>query len=160
MCSGRSHTYVRTINHLASVLRCFCTQPVLTVMVSEMLVDWLKHAFITKFNHIRPSVYERYKDVLCRDLASGSAVGRRGARKVSFPPPPTVSDGRDSAHAMDRAAYICRSVTACRTSAGIRFASPGGPFSAYRIPVSRALNLNAHRRFPALETSRNGPFRE
>lgn len=57
-------------------------QPVLTVLVSEMLVDWLKHAFITKFNHIRPSVYERYTDVLCRDLASGSAVGRRGARKV------------------------------------------------------------------------------
>ncbi|KAL6310469.1 DUF747-domain-containing protein [Sparassis latifolia] len=59
--------------------------PVLTVMVSEMLVDWLKHAFITKFNHIRPSVYERYTDVLCRDLASGSAVGRRrGARKHSY----------------------------------------------------------------------------
>jgi len=57
-------------------------QPVLTVLVSEMLVDWLKHAFITKFNHIRPSVYERYIDVLCRDLASGSAVGRLGARKV------------------------------------------------------------------------------
>ncbi|ESK97405.1 duf747 family protein [Moniliophthora roreri MCA 2997] len=58
--------------------------PVLTVMVSEMLVDWLKHAFITKFNHIRPSVYERYTDVLCRDLASGSAVGRRGARKHTY----------------------------------------------------------------------------
>ncbi|KAF8844733.1 DUF747-domain-containing protein [Paxillus ammoniavirescens] len=55
--------------------------PVVTVLVSEMLVDWLKHAFITKFNHIRPSVYERYTDVLCRDLASGSAVGRLGARK-------------------------------------------------------------------------------
>lgn len=54
-------------------------------MVSEMLVDWFKHAFITKFNHIRPSVYERYTDVLCRDLASGSAFGRRGARKVSIP---------------------------------------------------------------------------
>jgi hypothetical protein len=52
-------------------------------MISEMLVDWLKHAFITKFNHIRPSVYERYIDVLCRDLSSGSAVGRLGARKVS-----------------------------------------------------------------------------
>jgi hypothetical protein len=52
-------------------------------MTSEMLVDWLKHAFITKFNHIRPSVYERYTDVLCRDLSSGSAVGRRGARKVT-----------------------------------------------------------------------------
>lgn len=57
-------------------------KPVLTVMTSEMVVDWLKHAFITKFNHIRPSVYERYVDVLCRDLASMSAVGRRGARKV------------------------------------------------------------------------------
>jgi hypothetical protein len=50
-------------------------------MLSETLVDWLKHAFITKFNHIRPSVYERYKDVLCRDLASGS---RLGARKHSY----------------------------------------------------------------------------
>jgi len=49
-----------------------------------MLVDWLKHAFITKFNHIRPSVYERYTDILCRDLASGSAVGRRGARKHTY----------------------------------------------------------------------------
>ncbi|KAJ7594586.1 eukaryotic membrane protein family-domain-containing protein [Mycena floridula] len=58
--------------------------PVLSVMISEMLVDWLKHAFITKFNHIRPSVYERYTDVLCRDLASGSAVGRRGARKHTY----------------------------------------------------------------------------
>lgn len=58
--------------------------PVVTVMISEMLVDWLKHAFITKFNHIRPSVYERFTDVLCRDLASGSAVGRRGARKHTF----------------------------------------------------------------------------
>lgn len=60
-------------------------QPVVTVIASEMIVDWLKHAFITKFNHIRPSVYERYTDVLCRDLASGSAFGRRGARKVRLP---------------------------------------------------------------------------
>ena len=53
-------------------------------MLSEMLVDWLKHAFITKFNHIRPSVYERYIDVLCRDLASMTAMGRYRARKVRF----------------------------------------------------------------------------
>ena len=42
--------------------------PVLTVLLSEMLVDWLKHAFITKLNHIRPAIYGRYIDVLCRDL--------------------------------------------------------------------------------------------
>ena len=64
---------------------CETFQPVMTVLVSEQIVDWLKHAFITKFNHIRPSVYERYIDVLCLDLANGSAVGRRGARKVSTP---------------------------------------------------------------------------
>ncbi|KAH8119335.1 DUF747-domain-containing protein, partial [Phellopilus nigrolimitatus] len=58
--------------------------PVLTVLLSEQIVDWLKHAFITKFNHIRPSVYERYMDVLCLDLANGSAVGRRSARKHSY----------------------------------------------------------------------------
>ncbi|KIK67453.1 hypothetical protein GYMLUDRAFT_156434 [Collybiopsis luxurians FD-317 M1] len=69
----------KTINFLWTI-----SYPVLTVMISEMLVDWLKHAFITKFNHIRPSVYERFTDVLCRDLASGSAVGRRGARKHTF----------------------------------------------------------------------------
>ncbi|RKP05578.1 eukaryotic membrane protein family-domain-containing protein [Thamnocephalis sphaerospora] len=45
--------------------------PVLVVFGCEMLVDWLKHAFITKFNHIRPSVYERYAEVLSRDLVVG-----------------------------------------------------------------------------------------
>ena len=72
-------------------------QPVLSVMTSEMIVDWLKHAFITKFNHIRPSVYERYTDVLCRDLASGSAVGRRGARKVRIARLPAYSSLPDDA---------------------------------------------------------------
>ncbi|CAG8467216.1 7177_t:CDS:10 [Paraglomus occultum] len=46
--------------------------PVVIVMVSELIVDWLKHAFITKFNQIRPSVYSKYIDILCRDLVLGS----------------------------------------------------------------------------------------
>jgi hypothetical protein len=60
------------------------TKPVASVLVSEVGVDWLKHAFITKFNHIRPTVYERYTDILCRDLSAsqGSWVGRRSGRKV------------------------------------------------------------------------------
>jgi hypothetical protein len=53
----------------------------MTVLISEVFVDWLKHAFITKFNHIRPSVYERYIDILCRDLSVGS-VWNRNTRKV------------------------------------------------------------------------------
>lgn len=53
--------------------------PAIIVLVSEMLVDWLKHAFINKFNHIRPAVYGRFIDVLSKDLItnSSSANGRR-----------------------------------------------------------------------------------
>lgn len=63
--------------------------PVAIVLLSECLVDWLKHAFITKFNHIRPAVYGRFMDVLCRDLVvAGPAVpqeeGGRSKRRHTF----------------------------------------------------------------------------
>lgn len=61
--------------------------PVLTVLLSEMLVDWLKHAFITKQNHIRPAVYGRYMDVLCRDLLpphTATAMDGHVQRQSSF----------------------------------------------------------------------------
>ncbi|KAJ1534594.1 hypothetical protein HK096_003682 [Nowakowskiella sp. JEL0078] len=46
--------------------------PVLVVFATEVVVDWLKHAFITKFNQLRPEVYARFRDSLCRDLVVGS----------------------------------------------------------------------------------------
>lgn len=46
--------------------------PALVVFGSEVLVDWLKHAFITKFNMIRPAVYGKYLDILCRDYLLGT----------------------------------------------------------------------------------------
>lgn len=45
--------------------------PLGLVLVSEILVDWLKHSFITKFNHIHPDVYIRFMETLSRDFASG-----------------------------------------------------------------------------------------
>ena len=48
--------------------------PVLFVIVSEMVVDWLKHAFITKFNHVRASVYGRFTDVLAKDVLVARSV--------------------------------------------------------------------------------------
>ena len=44
--------------------------PFFMVVGSEMLVDWLKHAYITKFNNTRPVVYERFLDVQCKDYYS------------------------------------------------------------------------------------------
>ncbi|TPX70027.1 hypothetical protein SpCBS45565_g02060 [Spizellomyces sp. 'palustris'] len=59
--------------------------PVVVVFGTEILVDWLKHAFISKFNHIKPAVYGRFRDSLCRDLsgmrAAGSNVGKEGGKE-------------------------------------------------------------------------------
>jgi hypothetical protein len=41
--------------------------PFLLVLGSEMLVDWVKHAYINKFNNIKPAIYQRYLDVLAKD---------------------------------------------------------------------------------------------
>lgn len=56
-------------------------QPVLFVILSEMLVDWLKHAFISKFNHVRASVYGRFADVLAKDVLVAGNVGS-GQRRL------------------------------------------------------------------------------
>ncbi|KAJ9479545.1 Endoplasmic reticulum membrane protein 65 [Pseudozyma hubeiensis] len=58
--------------------------PVCIVLASECIVDWLKHAFITKFNHIRPAVYGRFMDVLCRDLVVGGPSTKENSRKHTF----------------------------------------------------------------------------
>ncbi|KDN53531.1 DUF747-domain-containing protein [Tilletiaria anomala UBC 951] len=58
--------------------------PVCIVIASECFVDWLKHAFITKFNHIRPAVYGRFMDVLCRDLVIASPGQKSNAYKHTF----------------------------------------------------------------------------
>ncbi|KAK1920829.1 eukaryotic membrane protein family-domain-containing protein [Papiliotrema laurentii] len=57
--------------------------PVLIVILSEMLVDWLKHAFIAKFNHVRASVYDRFTDVLAKDVlvAGSSPSGGQDVRR-------------------------------------------------------------------------------
>jgi transmembrane anterior posterior transformation protein 1 len=39
------------------------------VFIAEIIVDWLKHAFITRFNEIPSSVYREYTLSLAYDLA-------------------------------------------------------------------------------------------
>ena len=51
-------------------------KPVVFVIMSEMAVDWLKHAFITKFNHVRASVYGRFTDVLAKDVLAVRSMSR------------------------------------------------------------------------------------
>lgn len=41
--------------------------PFLIVIGSEMLVDWIKHAYINKFNNVKPIIYQRMLDIFCKD---------------------------------------------------------------------------------------------
>lgn len=52
---------------------------------SELVVDWLKHAFITKFNHIQPQVYDtKFLIVLRKDVRSRFVRNPAVLRKVGF----------------------------------------------------------------------------
>lgn len=53
--------------------------PLLVTFLSEVIVDWLKHSFITKFNGIAPDVYPTFIDILCKDYARASS-GRMNVR--------------------------------------------------------------------------------
>lgn len=39
------------------------------VLVAEVLVDWIKHAFITRFNELKVDVYRDYTISLAYDMA-------------------------------------------------------------------------------------------
>jgi hypothetical protein len=41
--------------------------PFFFVLGSEMVVDWIKHSYISKFNNVKPAVYQRYLDILAKD---------------------------------------------------------------------------------------------
>ncbi|KAJ4359709.1 uncharacterized protein N0V89_000265 [Didymosphaeria variabile] len=59
--------------------------PFLLVLGSEMVVDWLKHAYITKFNQTKPEVYEKFLDVLAKDYYSDAFVDQNLTRRLGLP---------------------------------------------------------------------------
>jgi transmembrane anterior posterior transformation protein 1 len=61
------------------------------IFLCEVLVDWIKHAFVTKFNRIPHRAYQQFSMVICRDIVQGnkhSAVrsigGSAVAKRVGF----------------------------------------------------------------------------
>lgn len=59
--------------------------PFLLVLGSEMLVDWLKHAYITKFNQTKPAVYDKFLDVLAKDYYSDAFTDSNLTRRLGLP---------------------------------------------------------------------------
>lgn len=56
--------------------------PFLIVIGSEMLVDWIKHAYINKFNNIKPNFYSRILDILCKDYYTNVSIQVRLSEKL------------------------------------------------------------------------------
>ena len=59
--------------------------PFLLVLGSEMLVDWLKHAYINKFNNTRPTIYGRFLDVLAKDYYSNAFGDQNLTKRLGLP---------------------------------------------------------------------------
>ncbi|OJD36581.1 uncharacterized protein BKCO1_1000069 [Diplodia corticola] len=59
--------------------------PFLLVLGSEMLVDWLKHAYITKFNNTKPAIYGRFLDVLAKDYYSNAFFDQNLTKRLGLP---------------------------------------------------------------------------
>jgi hypothetical protein len=59
--------------------------PFILVIGSEMIVDWVKHAYINKFNNIKPTFYGRILDILCKDYYTNVGV-------ISLLEPPAFTD--------------------------------------------------------------------
>lgn len=59
--------------------------PFLLVLGSEMLVDWIKHAYITKFNLTKPAIYGRFLDVLAKDYYTNAFADQNLTRRLGLP---------------------------------------------------------------------------
>ncbi|KAK1759969.1 eukaryotic membrane protein family-domain-containing protein [Echria macrotheca] len=59
--------------------------PFLVVIGSEMIVDWIKHAYVNKFNNIKPAFYGRILDILCKDYYTNAFVTPSLTRRLGLP---------------------------------------------------------------------------
>lgn len=48
--------------------------PTMIVIGSELIVDWVKHSYVTKFNKIRPKIYNNYLNVLAADIVDNFKI--------------------------------------------------------------------------------------
>ncbi|EED23101.1 cytomegalovirus gH-receptor family protein, putative [Talaromyces stipitatus ATCC 10500] len=58
--------------------------PFLIVLGSEMFVDWLKHAYIAKFNNTRPAIYGRFLDVLAKDYYTNAFIDQNLTKRLGL----------------------------------------------------------------------------
>lgn len=56
-----------SLHSTSSVIAGILCGPMFNVIGSELIIDWVKHAYITKFNRIRPQIYDKFLLIVCKD---------------------------------------------------------------------------------------------
>ncbi|KAF2670298.1 DUF747-domain-containing protein [Microthyrium microscopicum] len=59
--------------------------PFVIVLGSEMVVDWIKHAYISKFNDTKPKLYGRFLDVLAKDYYTHAFGDQNLMKRIGLP---------------------------------------------------------------------------
>ena len=59
--------------------------PFVIVLGSEMLIDWLKHAYIGKFNNTKPVIYGRFLDILAKDYYTNAFGEQNLTKRLGLP---------------------------------------------------------------------------
>ncbi|KAI1446503.1 DUF747-domain-containing protein [Annulohypoxylon stygium] len=59
--------------------------PFLVVIGIEMMVDWIKHAYINKFNNVKPKLYNRMLDILSKDYYTNAFSTPSLTRRLGLP---------------------------------------------------------------------------
>ncbi|KAI3333705.1 DUF747-domain-containing protein [Ustulina deusta] len=59
--------------------------PFVVVVGIEMIVDWIKHAYINKFNNVKPTIYRRMLDILCKDYYTNAFSAPSLTRRLGLP---------------------------------------------------------------------------
>ncbi|KAJ3552413.1 hypothetical protein NPX13_g11118 [Xylaria arbuscula] len=59
--------------------------PFVVVIGIEMMVDWIKHAYINKFNNVKPTIYKRMLDILCKDYYTNAFSAPSLTRRLGLP---------------------------------------------------------------------------
>lgn len=65
--------------------------PMFVVVGSEVCVDWLKHAYISKFNNIKSRVYDKFLDVLTFDYSENALSDYIMTKRFGLPVFPIAS---------------------------------------------------------------------
>ena len=59
--------------------------PFLFVLCSEMVVDWIKHAYTCKFNNVKSNIYSRFLDVIAKDYYSHAFAEQNLMKRLGLP---------------------------------------------------------------------------